>query len=261
MLRKFGPKALRIPGPVYFLWTVVIPAVPSLVAGAVAFLANASWGLIALIIFGGYVLAFGASVLWVPKWYASRRTNPEEQRAQDAALQTYLDQMEHWVLDRSDPLATSSPRGPRRALARERTLRVLEGLGPKHKRSVLRFLHALELIGNDAPVIPLEGADFSGAHLVDMRPMGSNLVGVNLSNADLTDAWLNDFSPRAGDIVRALKDNVYPGAFEEPIYTSNLVRANLMGAVLKRTMLAGCDLQSADLTDARACLTDRDVRG
>lgn len=194
-------------------------------------------------------------------WWRSFNPNgdAEEQRSQDVALQDYLAQMEQWVLDKGRPLASSSLEDPRRRTAQQRTLAILERLIPQRKRSVLRFLHALELIKKNEPVISLAGADLSGAHLVDMKLTDSDLAGVDLSGADLTDTWLNDFRPGPGDLTKALIDGVYEGASEKPIYTSTLVSANLSNATLKEAMLAGCNLQSVNLSGAD--LTGADLRG
>jgi hypothetical protein len=97
----------------------------------------------------------------------------EQQRAQDAALQSYLDQMSHLILEKA--LFVSQPRDVQRTLARARTLTVLERLDGDRKRYVLQFLYESGLVTRDRVVIGLTGADLRGA----------DLGGVDLGGADL----------------------------------------------------------------------------
>ncbi len=199
------------------------------------------------------------------------------QGPQDAALREYLDQVEQWVLDKKNPLAKTSSQDPRRALVREKTLRVLRELGPNQKGEVLRLLHTLGLIckesapqlagdwlrgvrsRKDGPIILLGGADFSGAYLVDMELRSTHLVDVNLRGADLSNAWLSDLAVQPGDLTWSLIHGGHAGIYEKPTSTSNLEGAVLSDAVLKRTILAGCNLLYTDLTGAD--LTGADLRG
>jgi len=78
-----------------------------------------------------------------------------EQRAQDEALQAYLDQMSTLVLEKN--LHNSDPEGvfkiaegyevnKAEILARARTVTVLRRLDPKHKAQVLQFLVEAALV-------------------------------------------------------------------------------------------------------------------
>jgi hypothetical protein len=142
-------------------------------------------------------------------WQQNKRQEAiEEQRAQDLALQGYLDQMGTLMLeDLSDPKVQT--------VMRARTLTVLRRLDPSHKREVMQFLLEAELVQRveeTAPIInlsnaSLSGADLSGASLSDADLSGAYLFAANLSGAegvtkqeleqeasDLTDATMPDGS-------------------------------------------------------------------
>jgi hypothetical protein len=75
---------------------------------------------------------------------AERARKIEEQRAQQATLQAYLDQMGTLLLDRD--LHGADEDSDVRRLARARTLVVLDALGPDRQNKVFRFLSETELI-------------------------------------------------------------------------------------------------------------------
>jgi len=65
----------------------------------------------------------------------------EDQRAQDAALQAYLDQMSHLLTDAERPLRRAQPSDDLSIVARARTLTVLSRLDGQRKARVVRFLY------------------------------------------------------------------------------------------------------------------------
>ena len=149
------------------------------------------------------------------------------QRAQDEALQSYLDQMSTLLLEKD--LRNSEEDSEERTLARARTLTVLGRLDPSRKTAVMQFLEEARLVRDvdgREPVIALTGADLSGAHL-----RWANLSGAYLGEANLSGAHLDDANLERAD----------------------LNRANLIGAYLKRA-----DLSSADLSGARG-VTNEDL--
>lgn len=179
-----------------------------------------------------------------------------EQRAQDNALQAYLDQMsqlladkgsrnkEHWLDDA-------------RVTARARSLAVLRQLSRERKRSVLQFLYEAQLINEaektgpddhtfNARIVGLSGADLREASLRHITLEGAALDGANLENADLRDAKLSGID---------LGGAYLSGADLRGIYLS---KASLREAQLQRkdelnlrgADLSGADLSGADLTDA-----------
>src|SRR3712207_2224724 len=131
---------------------------------------------------------------WVITWQQGKiedqRAEAErelaEQRAQDEALQAYLDQMSSLLLEKD--LRASEEENEVRTLARERALTVLGRLDPSRKAAVMQFLVEAELVqrveGGRGPIISLADADLSEADLSE----------ADLSNADLNAANLNSAS-------------------------------------------------------------------
>src|SRR5215211_4703743 len=148
---------------------------------------------------------------------AAAEQDIEEQRAQDAALQAYLDQMSALMLHNN--LRDSEEDSEVRRLARARTLTVLGRLGPDRKRTVVRFLYESALIKEGNPVVNLATADLSNA---------------DLSLDDLSDVDLGEAILRGADLK-----------------TANLRGANLRGADLRNADLSHADLSNADLRAAQ----------
>jgi uncharacterized protein YjbI with pentapeptide repeats len=156
-----------------------------------------------------------------------------EQRAQDEALQAYLDQMSGLLLERD--IRTSEKGSEVRTLARARTLTVLERLDPGRKTAVMRFLGEAVLIqrgeGRD-PIIDLGGANLSDADLNNADLRDALLDGANLRDANLSDANLRDAT------LRPLVD----------LSSANLNNANLSG--VKGITNEELDQQAASLEGA-----------
>jgi len=179
-----------------------------------------------------------------------------EQRAQDEALQGYLDQMSMLLLEdlRSDKVQVAM---------RARTLTVLESLDDSRKKWVIRFLDEANLVqtlytdaGNPRkPVVSLEGADLSGADLSDADLSGAKLMDANLSGAtlsyvvfhgtDLFDADLPDATMFRSQLSGA--DLSYADLSDANLKQANLggIGADLGGACLYKTDLRGADLEGA----------------
>jgi uncharacterized protein YjbI with pentapeptide repeats len=165
----------------------------------------------------------------------------EEQRAQHATLQSYLDQMGTLLLDRG--LDGADEDSDVRRLARARTLVVLDALGSGRQNKVFRFLSETELIqagtGDRPPIISLKYASLRGFELQGKQLLeNTDLTQAKLSGADLSEAHLE-----ATDLSGAhLEDANLGGA--------RLAGASLSGAYLRDADLSGADLSGADLTDA-----------
>jgi hypothetical protein len=118
-----------------------------------------------------------------------------EERAQDEALQAYLDQMSDLLLAK-DGLRESEEGSEVRTLARTRTITVLERLeDPSRKTTIMRFLVETELVQRvegRAPIIHLSFADLSGAPLFGADLRGANLYRADLRGANLSDAVLSE---------------------------------------------------------------------
>jgi hypothetical protein len=149
----------------------------------------------------------------------SRRTKDEaDQRAQDEALQAYLDHMSDLLIPKNDrpSLSDGSPPESLRVLARARTLTVLPRLDGDRKGRVVQFLYESKLIYKDRWHIDLKDADLDRA----------DLTGIYLSEAKLTRVYL-----RGANLLRA-----------------DLELADLEGAFLDGTFLNGARLRGANLT-------------
>jgi uncharacterized protein YjbI with pentapeptide repeats len=202
-------------------------------------------------------ITVGAAVPWLNWLQKKREQDVEEQRAQDEALQAYLDYLSERIL--KDDLRDAVEGTGLRRLTRARTLTVLERLGPKSKGRVMQILAEVELIQRKLPegarekgpsykafkneaVVSLRGADLSGAYLRRANLYAVGLLNVDLSNADLSSAKL---------IAAKLRNANLSGA--------NLSGANLSRADLSRANLSGANLSGADLSDAE--LSDADLSG
>ena len=184
-----------------------------------------------------------------------------ERRAQDEALQAYLNQMGSLLLVRD--LRNSEEDNEVRTLARARTLTVLDILGGERKRAVVTFLYEARLIEAPNPIVDISGADLQAAQLQLNPYVGVDLHGTYLNDGpdkdhrgallydcDLRDADLRDADLGYADLKRG---HLNDGPDEDAI-----------GAVLIRAVLGSTDLRDADLRDADlrdAYLGYADLRG
>jgi hypothetical protein len=150
--------------------------------------------------------------------------NIEVERAQEAALQKYFEEIGKLMADTERPLLSSAPGDELSTLARAQTLTVLEGLDPRRKRILLQFLAESGLINRNGPVVSLRWANL---RRTDLR--GIDLRMTDLSRVDLSEAKI------AG---------------------GSLLQTDLSGAILRQVdlreaFLTGTGLQQADLTDAK----------
>jgi hypothetical protein len=126
----------------------------------------------------------------------------EAQRAHEAALQNYLNDVGELLIEK--PLREASPSDNLSTVVRAQTLSVLEGLDPDRKRILLLFLYESGLIHKDKPVVSLAAADLGGARL-----LGADLRAARLGRAHPGKAFL-----RWADLFRAnLKEADLRGAY------------------------------------------------
>ena len=163
------------------------------------------------------------------------------QRAQDEALQAYLDQMNNLLLEHN--LRNSKEDSGVRTLARARTLTVLGRLDGDRKGSVVQFLYEAGLLTKGQVDVDLAGADLREVNLI----IGADLSGVDLSGPDLTRA----------DLIGANLSDAY--LYDAYLFRADLRFANLRRANLRVAHLFRADLRGADLSDA--ILSDADLRG
>jgi uncharacterized protein YjbI with pentapeptide repeats len=164
----------------------------------------------------------------------------EEQRAQNAALQAYLDQMNHLMLEKG--LLGSEEGDTVFTLAQARTTTGISQFDGEHNQAVTRFLSDSGLLKDPAL---LAEADLEGANLSKAVLREANLAGTQLKGADLDKAALISADFSAKDIE------------------ANLTRADLSKAALQEADLAHCTLDEANLTNAtlqRADLSNASLR-
>src|SRR5215217_7699846 len=117
-----------------------------------------------------------------------------EQRAQDEALQAYLDRMDTLLLEKD--LRNAQQDSEVRTLARARTLTVLGSFDPSHKTAAMQFLVEARLVfrglGQLDPAIDLYGAPLSETDLSSANLSGATLGGANLSGAVVTKEQLRE---------------------------------------------------------------------
>jgi hypothetical protein len=212
-----------------------------------------------------FVLAVGGTV---GGYFFTRSENRSaqaiaERRAQDQALQEYLNKMSDLLLDDKHPLRESKEDDEVRKLARARTLTALKGFDANHNSSVFEFLRDSDLIGEtENPIIlfglaNLRNVDLRGTFLalVDLRDanlqgaqQGSDLGGTQLDHADLRKADL-----RGADLTAAkLFDASLDGADlrRANLYGADLTAARLKGAKVSEEQLAACEsLEGATMPD------------
>jgi hypothetical protein len=119
-----------------------------------------------------------------------------ERRAQDDALQAYLDHMSELLIPKKDQpsLYRARPGDSLSEVARARTLTALPRLDGNRKARVVQFLYEAGLITTGRPVLDLSGADLSYAELSYAELSYANLRHANLSyatliNTDLSYVW------------------------------------------------------------------------
>src|SRR5215213_933846 len=235
------------------------------------------------------VIALGSwSITWQLEKHENQRAETErelaEQRAQDEALQAYLDQMSQLILDRKlleieqgNPVHEQGD--PVHTLAQARTSTAILGLDAEHNESVTHFLitsglsvrtkdsarllrgstlsHA-KLSDAHLPNADLGDADLSGADLSNALLLNANLIVADLSGADLSNALL-DNADLVADLSNAdlsgasllgadLSDANLRGA---DLSDANLIGANLSDAILVKANLSGAVLDNANLSGAK----------
>jgi hypothetical protein len=203
----------------------------------------------------------------------------EDQRAQDTALQSYLDQMSQLLVE--EGLRKSEPGDEVRSAARARTLAVLEGLDAQRKGRVVRFLYESGLVikGNctfpqiEAGESPEEAAAkikraFREPHFYSSGPLclsGGiiNLDGADLSGGiDLTDVrTLSEADFSGADLSGVdVSDRASPGANLDDVVMEDtkLHGANLRGAYMRRATMSSAELADTDLSGSH--LSEADLR-
>lgn len=168
------------------------------------------------------------------------------QRAQDEALQAYLNQMTDLLLEKN--LRESKQDSELRILAQARTATVVQTLDVDGNRSLIRFLDEAKLTGdlygeNPSAISLLSETDLTGARLQGLDLQNVDLHGTILDDADLrgtSPVWLVEASLIGADMRRIyLEDANLNYAIME--------KADLRDAVLLNANFIGASLKDADL--------------
>jgi uncharacterized protein YjbI with pentapeptide repeats len=229
-------------------------------------------------------ITVGAAVPLLNWLQKKRELEIAEQRAQDEALQAYLNKMSELLIDEKLH-DKANPYDDTRVTARARTLAVLSQLDGERKRTVLLFLRESRLINRDlhvrngrtvyARIVGLRDADLRNANLQDAKLIntlrdepvsleGAILEGADLQGADLEGADLQGADLRAANLRSASLRNARlqsrPDLRLKAANLSNadLSEADLSGAILSGAILRGAILRKADLR--RAYLDKADLR-
>jgi len=115
-----------------------------------------------------------------------------DQRAKDAAVQAYFDQMAQLLADNKLPKGEDATYSDVRMLVRARTKDVLWKLDPQRKRNLLQFLHEAGLIvGENNNIIGLSDADLRHAYLKNLDLKDANLAGADMKGANMSEVDLS----------------------------------------------------------------------
>jgi hypothetical protein len=107
--------------------------------------------------------------LWFNVQQRAREKRIANERAQDEALQGYLDGMSQLLTDKEQPLHKSQPSDNLSTGARARTLTVLTKLDRYRKRSVLQFLYESRLIDQEQTLLDESGLIERRQNIVSLR--------------------------------------------------------------------------------------------
>jgi uncharacterized protein YjbI with pentapeptide repeats len=185
--------------------------------------------------------------LWFNVQQREREQRIANERAQDEALQAYLDGVAQLLTDKEQPLHNAQPGDNLSTVARARTLTVLGSLDSDRKRSVLQFLYESGLIYKEQTLL-------NEADLIERRHNIVNLEQANLQGVYLRRAYLK-YADLSGADLRFANLIGADLRGEANLIGANLFQAaDLSEANLHRANLSDADLSDADLSDAH--LTD-----
>jgi uncharacterized protein YjbI with pentapeptide repeats len=160
-------------------------------------------------------------------------------RAQDAALQSYLDQLTLLLVTKGvDELTRMQVNDDVRQVIQARSEPLLRSLNPTRRWSLVLFLAVMGLLTKARPLVSLVGADLRGVDGHGAPLQGVDLQGADLREANLFGADLSETNLREANLSGA------------DMSETNLRGAILSGANLTETYLTGADLSRIDLTEA-----------
>jgi hypothetical protein len=101
----------------------------------------------------------------------------------DSILNEFMDDLSRLLLDHK--LRETLQGSEARTVARGQTLVALDRLDGKRRGQLLRFVHELDLLRGDKPILDLNGANLKEAELQGVDLQGANLQGADLQGANL----------------------------------------------------------------------------
>jgi uncharacterized protein YjbI with pentapeptide repeats len=230
-----------------FWVAIIVAATFSITCFLIYFVAKKSlWDFLDLLI---VPLALAIIGLGFTAQQQARQTQIEEQRAQNAALQAYLDQMNPLILEKG--LLDSEEGDTVFTLAKARTTTGISQFDGEHNQAVTRFLSDAGLLREPAL---LAKADLQDAKLHKAVLEEANLAATQLNRANLTDAVLVEADFYAEEKV-GKSTRVRPAVLTK----ADLRRANLQGANL--TLVTGNEATLTDVALQSAVLRGADLRG
>jgi hypothetical protein len=167
------------PSPQQVLWAVRIAIFLCLLVAVGYAYGITLWDWIKLLIVPAVIAGGG---LWFNRQQREREVEIAERRAQDEALQAYLDQMSGMLIPNTDQpsLYKARPADSLSSVARARTLTVLARLDGNRKARVVQFLSESGLIERGHNIISLLLADLRKAKMEGASLREIDLRGANL---------------------------------------------------------------------------------
>jgi hypothetical protein len=167
------------PSPQQVLWAVRIAIFLCLLVAVGYAYGITLWDWIKLLIVPAVIAGGG---LWFNRQQREREVEIAERRAQDEALQAYLDQMSGMLIPNTDQpsLYKARPGDSLSSVARARTLTVLARLDGNRKPRVVQFLSESGLIERGHNIISLLLADLRKAKMEGASLREIDLRGANL---------------------------------------------------------------------------------
>jgi len=179
-----------------------------------------------------------------------------QERAQDIALQTYLDQMSVLMTQENlRKVATETPDSDIPKVAQARTLALLLELNPERKRRVLKLIAQLHLINRNECVVRLTNADLNDADLKEATLHDIDLSDADLRRANLTGADLKGTKLTKADLRKAILEEACLG--EVDLAEADLRGANLSGADLSNAVNLTQEQVEKSLGDQTTMLPDK----
>jgi uncharacterized protein YjbI with pentapeptide repeats len=193
-----------------------------------------------------------------------RELEVDDQRAQEVALQAYLDQLTLLLLNKQDDqLVRTTVEDDVRQVVQARAEPLLRSLNATRRWSLILFLAVVGLLARDQPLVSLAGTNLRGvngrrAPLQNVDLGGADLAGADLRAADLSDANLSDANLSGAILTAAI-------LFNADLSWADLSDANLSGAILSGARLRGTVLRDAHLGEAILLgaegLTEEELKG